>query len=45
MTALSPGECLFLCGGAIGFCGAFLLLGVAWSMVDAVRAFREGSES
>ena len=45
MSALSPGECLFLCGVAIGFCGAFLLLGVAWSMVDAVRAWREGGEA
>ena len=42
---MTNGECMGAFCFLLGFCSAFLLLGVAWSMVDAVRAWREGGES
>lgn len=41
---MTPGEAMFLCGCVVGFCGAFILLGVAWSVVDAVQPHREGGD-
>jgi hypothetical protein len=42
---MTNGESMGLFCFIRGFCSAFFCLGVAWSMVDAVRAWRPGGES
>lgn len=43
MNHLNLCEQAFLCGMGAGACALFVAGVVVWSLLDAVRAFREGS--